>query len=257
MRIARLPLLVVLGLWSLAACASAGQSSIVGAEVKLWRPEADIELKSSTDALNGTDINAEDDLGLDAPDVVPYVKVWFGGKHRVAFSAMRLKLEGKIDLDESIVYDGDTYTVGDTVKTKLTANVYRLAWEADWISNGRMRIGTILGADLLDVTASLESQTTSLKEDGDARVPVPVVGLLAEVQLAWGISVYGEAAGFYAKYGDVEGRLVEAEAGLKYDLRGYVQISAGWRLMNINVEDQDNKFDLTLSGLVAGLGVRF
>jgi len=257
MRIARLLPLLALGLWFLAVRAPAEEGKIVGVEVKLWNPEASMKFKSSTDEIEGTDIDVEEDLDLDTTAAVPYIKIWFGGKHRVAASAMRLKFDGEADLEEEIVFDGETYNVGDTVKTDFTIDLYRLAWEADWISTKRMRIGTILGIDLFDVSASIEDRTTDLKEEEDFQAPVPVVGLLAEVQIIWGFSAYGEAAGMYVEYGGVMGRLIEAEAGLKYDIFGYGHVSAGWRLLDINIEDDDNEFGMTFSGLVVGVGARF
>ncbi|HOX08461.1 MAG TPA: hypothetical protein PK280_18845 [Planctomycetota bacterium] len=250
-------LLIGLAFVLTASTVAAEEGNIVGVEAKLWAPEVGADFRSSTDALSGTSIDIDDDLDLDTTKEIPYVKLWLGGRHRLAASATRIKVDGDTRLDEQIIFNGETYNVGEDVSIELKADIYRLAWEADWISTDRLRIGTILGAEYFDVYASIESDTTGAEEEEEVKGPVPIVGLLAEVQLIWGLSVYGEVAGIYAKHGDFEGSLIEAEAGLKFDILSHAHLSAGWRQMNIKVEDEDNKFDLSLGGFIVGAGVRF
>jgi hypothetical protein len=257
MRIARLLVLACVCLWPLAGRAAGAEGGLFGAEAKLWNPKVGAEFKSSTSLFDGTNIDIDKDLNLDTAKNIPYLKIWLGGRQRLAASATRIKLDGDTTLDDQIVFDGHTYAVGEKITTKLEADIYRLAWEADWISNDLFKIGTILGADYFDVSASIESKTTGIKEAEDVKGPVPIIGLLAEVNLIWGLSVYGEAAGIGGKYHDVKGSLLEAEAGLKLTLFGKASLSAGWRQMNVKVEDEDNKFALQLGGATVGLGVRF
>ncbi len=257
MRIASLPVLVCFCLCSLAGGALAAEGSLFGAEAKLWRPEVGAEVRSSTDILEGTDLDIDDDLDLETVKNAPYLKIWVGGRHRLAASATRLSLHGDTRLDETITFNGATYAVGERIETDLDADIYRVAWEADWFSNDLFRLGTILGADYFDVSMTIESDTTGEKEEEDVKGPVPVVGLIGEVDLIWGLSIYGEAAGLYVDYDDFRGSLIEAEAGVKLTLFEHASLSAGWRQLNIDVEDDDNDVNLKLGGVTVGLGVRF
>jgi hypothetical protein len=259
MRIARLPVLVglILCLGPAAGRAAAAESSLFGAEAELWHPKVGAEFKSSTDLFSGTNIDIKDDLGLDNVKNIPYVKVWVGGRHRLAVSATRIRIDGDTTLEDQIVFDGTTYAVGERISTKLEADIYRAAWEADWISTDRFRLGTILGADYFDVSASVESHTTGIKETQDVKGPLPIVGLQGELQLFWGFSVYGELAGIYGNYHAVDGSLLEAEAGLKFTIAGKASLMAGWRQLNARAEDNDNRFAIKLGGAVVGLGVSF
>ena len=254
----KLPLwlgLLLLPAWCAPPKARAGET--FGVEAKLWNPEVGAAVRSSSDLLEGTKIDMDKDLNLATADHVPYLKIWVGGKHRLAASATRLDLNGDTTLDETIEFGGKTYTVGEEVEAKLQASIYRLAWEADWFSGGWGRLGTILGADYFDVSASIKSKTTGLEDDEDVKGPVPIVGLQGELKLLFGFSVYGEAAGIYVKRDRFEGSLVEAEAGLRYTLRDTVFISAGWRQIVLDVQDSDNEAKVSLGGATVGLGFRF
>lgn len=254
-------------LWAALACvaagtlaAGAGEQSWIGVEAKLWRPKIDTQVKSSTDALAGTTVDLEDDLDLDSRDAVPFVKVSLGGSQRLSASFMRLSLDGKATPDINISFGGTTFTTAAEADATLDADIYRVAWEADWIRLPRVRAGTIFGVEVLDVTASIKNPLVG-KEEEDVTAPVPVVGLQGEVKLLAGLSAYGEIAGMAVNHGDIDGSFYEYEAGLKYTLGsmipGRLSAAAGWRQIHLDFEDDDNEAEIDLGGFIVGVGFNF
>jgi len=218
--------------------------ALVGVEVKYWRPDIDTEAKSSTDALTGDTIDLDSDLDLDSKDNVPFVKIWLGGKHRIVGSWMRIKLDGEAAPDVEFNFGGETFTVAAEVETDLEIDIYRLAWETDWVSGDGFRLGTIFGTEIFDAKVSVESDLVG-SEEVDIKAPVPIVGLQGEIGLPWSFAAYGEIAGVWIDSGSFEGGFIEWEAGLKYKLvdKGPVQVYAcvGFRQLKINMEDDDEK----------------
>lgn len=241
-----------------AACPAspARAQELVRVEAKLWNPSADASVKSSTDLLTGTKINLQDDLHLDNDARLPYIKLSLGGKQRLVASAMQLKLDNESLPDVTFNFGGSTYTVGVPVKTVLEAEIYRVAWEADWISTDLLRVGTIIGAEIFDTRASLENSVVGKKEQ-EVTVPVPIVGLQGEIGLPFGLAAYGELAGLWLQSGGREGSFIESELGAKYVLFRILHVSAGWRQINVSLQDDQNKASMALRGLVFGAGLQF
>lgn len=250
-------------LWiGFAALVLSGQAlggDFVGVEAKFWRPKMDAEVKGSTDDFEGTRIDLEEDLDLDSTDSVPFLKVWVGGDHRLAASMMKVQFEGTEFPEFEIEFEGETYQVGIEVDTETETNIYRIAWEADWLTTDRLRLGTILGVEIFDAQVSIENDVVG-KEEFDEAVPVPIVGVQGEVRLPYGFGVYGEAAGLRVDSGDDSGSFFEFEVGAKYTYQltqAVVHASAGWRQIDISLDVDDDSVDLTLGGFTVGAGVSF
>jgi len=252
-------LFLVLGLALAALAGSARAGTLVGVEAKFWHPEVDAEVKASTAAIEGTEIDMEDDLDLDSADSVPYLKVWVGGSQRLVGSITRLKLEGDEAPTVNIQFEGETYQIGIEVESILETTIYRVAWEGDWIDTDTVRLGTILGVDIFDTKASIENAVVG-KEEFDEDIPIPVIGLQGEVRLPHGFGAYGEIAGLYIESGDDTGSFVEFEVGAKYTYRWFSAM-AGWRQIDIDIEveegSEEDEAHLGIGGFIVGVSAAF
>lgn len=240
---------------------AAGEArALVGVEVKLWRPDTDLEAKSSTDALKGTNVDFDSDLDMDTLDEVPYVKGWFGGRHRIVASIWKVKLSGEDFPDVTFDFGGETFTIGVEVESELKTTVYRVAWETDWISSPNLRFGTIFGTEIFDAEVSVENDLVG-KEKADIKAPIPIVGLQGEIGLPYGLGAYGEIAGLWIDSGDFKGGFYEWELGVKYNIidKGPLKIyaSAGFRQLKVDVEEDDDEVEIDVRGFTFGVGARF
>ena len=249
-------LLLLLPFFMMAACLGRAYGA-VGVEAKLWRPELDTSVEVSDDRLDGTDISLESDIGLDSKDDVPWIKIWLGQSHRLTFTYMKLEFSGEENPDLNFNFGGERYSVSAEVETKLESTVYRIAWEADWWHSKSFRLGTIAGTEIFQTEVSVENSIVG-EEKFDVDIPVPILGLQGELGLPVGFAVYGEVAGLYVGYGEFEGGFIEWELGVKYRmLQGKFYAMIGYRSLGIKLEEDDEKAELELSGLIFGLGVSF
>jgi hypothetical protein len=242
---------------ALSVAGSGAARAMVGAEARLWQPEADTRIKSDSRLLDGTKLSFEDDLDMDSKDDLPMLKVWLGGQQRISFTMYNLHLSGEDFPDFAFNFGGKTYTTAAEVDTDLKARFYRVAWESDWWSTDLFRLGTIAGTEIFDVDVSVKNDLVGSKSF-DAVVPLPILGLQGEVGLPLSLAIYGEVAGIYVGYGDFRGGFIEWEAGLKLKmLSGHLYAMAGYREMRDNIENDDDRADLDLKGLCFGLGIKF
>jgi hypothetical protein len=250
----RIPLLLAV---MVLALGSARAFAMVGVEVKLWMPELETDVDSTTDDLDGTDVSLEGDLNMDSEDDVVMFKVMVGVNHRITFSYMELKFSGDDRPDIRFNFSGETYTTGVDVETELEATVYRLAWEADWWHTPNFRLGTIIGTQFFETSVSVENDIVG-KEKLEVDIPVPILGLQGEVGLPVGLGIYGEVAGLYVGYANFEGGFIEWELGLKYSFAaGQVYVMAGYRELRVDLEEDEDRTELDLHGFIFGIGAKF
>ncbi len=253
----RLVVVIALVVLSCLGRAHAGRPSIVGGEVKWWMPEVDSKVKSSDDWVEGTSVSLEADLHLDSEQDVPYFKVWLGTRDRVSFSTFSIDLSGDDFPDLDVNFGGKTYTTAVELDTRLEAKIYRIAWERDWGDTGTYRLSSIVGVEVIEAEVSLDNSLVG-SEKAEWSQPTPILGGQAEWRLPFGLGVYGELAGVYVGYGDFEGGFIEWEVGVKLDLmQGRFFATAGYRELKVDVEQDEDRVDLTLSGFVFGAGLSF
>ena len=106
----------------------------LGVEFRYWRPQLEAKVRSSTDLLPGTKVDLGADLNLDDRPNAPYVKLSLGGSQRLTASALMIRLDSQDHPDVSFDFNGSHFTTAMDVKTKLDADIYRVAWEADWLN---------------------------------------------------------------------------------------------------------------------------
>lgn len=210
----------------------------------------------SGDAQDGdTLIDVENDLGSD-DDTSSFYYVAF--EHPVpVLPNVRLQhsdvsISATSELTRAIDFDGVSYSVGETVDsfadlTHTDATVYwelvDLVAEVDLGITGRMYDGFL----------EINSETSGVaREKFDAPVPmlyakvgfkIPLTGLTASLS-ANGID--------YSDY-----QLLDATARLNYEAKFGFGVEAGYRLMELDVDDDDIQANLSTDGFYAGLSYHF
>jgi len=251
-------MLLLLPALILASCLGRACAAGLGVEAKLWRPDLDSKVRSSEDDIDGTDLSLEGDINIDSEDDVPWVKLWLGKGHRLTFTYMKFEFSGEDNPELNFNFGGERFRTSVEAKAKLESTVYRIAWEADWWHSRNFRLGTIFGTEIFDTEFSVENDAVG-KEKVDVSVPVPILGLQGEVGLPFGFGVYGEVAGLYIGYGKFEGGFIEWELGVKYSFGKQKNFSliAGYRALDVTLEEDDDRANLELGGFAFGVGLKF
>jgi hypothetical protein len=199
-----------------------------------WFPELSGDIRVDDSGIVGTELNLEDDLGVD-DESYPIIEVLAGiGRHHLSLSFYNADYEGDVVLSQDIIFNGELFQVNERVVSNLEYDNYDFMYRYDLIDLENFLAGGSLGlvARLMvfDGSASITSTTVTTKEDFTA--PIPMLG---------------------ANYNSAFDGLAE----ISVTPFPFLDIHGGYRFFKIDVEEDDVKFDFDNSGLYVGLTVSF
>ena len=232
-------------------------SAAIEFEARIWAP--DLSGKGLVgDFIDGTEIDLEKDLGLEAGEILEGRFTWQPMKalmFRVAYARMDLSGDARVERD--FEFDGIVFPIGIQVESSLNIDYARFA--AAWLFplGEDFRIGPIVEAKGLYADASIVGRLLSLEirrgeKDfaagfGSAGLildykPIPTLHLFAEGTIDVGVS---------------EGGATDIELGIKFFPLKLLSVSGGYRVINIEYSDDPDYAEVDLSGFFLGASVRF
>lgn len=226
--------------------ASSQANAVINVDARYWFTTFSDSVQLSSGSVVGTNLNLVDDLNVDDKK-----NFWEGrvslelGSHSLRYGYMPLSWDGTKTLSQTVVFNGQTYTAGASVDTKLSADYHRLGYEYDIIDLLDNKLGVIFEIKYFDADARLSAPSIGLNESGALKAPIPTIGVAAQVGLPFLINVGGEITGVSA---GSKIYLVDAEAGVNFKPAPFVVISGGYRILKFHVEKDNDKVDLTLKG---------
>ncbi len=229
--------------------------ALVKAEGRYWFTSLNSSVKVTEANIIGTNIDLVDDLGVGDSE-----NFWEGritlelGSHKLRYSYMPMKWDGSKTISKDIVFKGKTYTASTVVDSELDIKYHRLTYEYDIIDTLDNRLGILLEVKYFDIDASLKDSTLVLDESESIKVPLPSVGLTANIGLPLLLNVGGEVTG--VSLGNY-GYIVDAEAAVNFKPLPFITVSGGYRYLKLHVEVNDDEGDFELNGPYALLRASF
>ncbi len=131
----------------------------IGGSIAAWFVDIDAEVGADLGPIKGTKIDLQDALGADDDLTIPVVHVWaapFGNPWIVLnWEFMEFDISGRRNIDESITFDGVTFSGTDLVEG--SADVQRMSgwieinpFQGDW-----GYIGGLIGGEYINIEAEL------------------------------------------------------------------------------------------------------
>ncbi|MBI5641897.1 MAG: hypothetical protein HY954_00315 [Deltaproteobacteria bacterium] len=224
---------------------SSTASAVVDVEGRYWLTDLDGTVQVSSDGV-GTDIDLANDLGVDNKKNFFEGRITLElGSHKLRYGFVPLKWDGSKTLTETITFAGQSYTASADVESEMNLNYHRLGYEYDFIDALNNKLGVILELKYFDGDVSLRSSALGLDETDSIKIPLPTVGVAAQVGLPMIFSVGGEITGITL---GSQAYLVDGEASVNIKPFPFVVISGGYRIFKMHVDYDNNKADLTLKG---------
>jgi hypothetical protein len=251
--------LLVIGLFLFATAEPAASAPFVEVwgEFRYWRPTLESEIVASTAALQGTTVDPVSDLGLDEEQNAfeGRVGLTLFRRHKLRIGYLPLSFEGDRTITGSINYDGVTFTAGTRVLTDLDVKILRAGYGFDFFKTPVASLGILFEVHYFDGEARLRSSTGTPDETVEFQLPVPVLGLAFRAYpITRILSVQAEVVG--VSLGS-RGHYVDGEASLTFSPWPFVELTGGYRLIDLHGEDGDDELDLRLHGPFAALTLRF
>lgn len=204
-----------------------------------------------------TEVDFDDDLDFDSSDGIIAEGAVQLGPFRLSVGYLPLDFSGEGTLSEDITFEGETFTAGTDVTSDVEMNIYDLgfAFHLLNVDDGpvRLQLGPELAVKIADIDMSVRETTGALSERIDVTVPVPTIGARGRVAFGDYFGVVGRAG-----YLEVRGNsFLDADVQVEFSPVPLVGVFAGYRYMNIDVDESGVVLDSTFAGPYAGVMVRF
>jgi hypothetical protein len=252
-----LSLLLILVLPLFGACAS----PFIEFQGQYWAPDFSFEARIIDDdavITTGTNIDFVDDLGLPKSDNFPggRLRLFTGDKSWIRLDYVPFSWDGDNNLTRTLEFNGEIYTAGARVMSEFDMAYGRFGWGYQFIDigDGIFKLGTLLEAKAFDLHMKLDAPTIAISEEEDFAFGLPTLGLVMDINPVEFINIYAEGSGI--RVGSY-GTMYDAEAGLRYIPVKWVTITAGYRVLHLDIEVEDNEADLHLCGPFIGGSIRF
>jgi opacity protein-like surface antigen len=184
----------------------------------------------------GTEVSAEEDLGLKERNTLPAVlaRLRLSERWRLEAEYLSLERENARTLSRTINWGDNSYTIGTTVNSSFNTEIYRIALGYAIVKDARMEVGLALGVHATDFSATI-SATSVGSEEGEVLAPLPTVGLYGLYSLMPKLLVRGRVDVFSLKYEEYDGSLVNTTLGLDYQFWRNVGLGAAWRYIDYDL----------------------
>lgn len=207
--------------------------------------------------ISGTEVDLDDDLGFDDS------KGWQGevalnlGSLRLSGSYLPLRFSGDGILTETVVFNGQTFNVGTDVESDIDLDIYdlALAWHVIHLDDlpVRFQFGPEISVKVVDADVAMEAVDLDLKEDDSILVPVPTIGLRSRIGLADYLGIVGRVG--YMEYDD--NSLLDVDAQIEFSPIPLIGVFAGYRYVDMDVDESGVFIDAKLDGFFGGVMIRF
>lgn len=250
----KLPLLCIAALLCLPLTAQADEMLSLKVGYQNLTPSGQF---ASREGLVNTVIDLENDFGFDEEAELMAEAALQLGSFRLSAGYMPLNYSATSTLARSITFNGRTFNATEQATGSLDVDLFDLGltWYLLNIDDlpVRLQLGPELSVKVFDGEASIVSQTTGLSEAVSGTAPVPTLGLRARVGLADMLSLTGRVG--YVEYND--NSFLDADGQVEFSPIPLFGIFAGYRYLDVEVDEGDLFVDATFDGPYGGLLVRF
>jgi hypothetical protein len=224
-------------------------------EVNLLGASATTKLRvDESPTLPGTEINAEDDLGLDDFQLLPQVELTLlpGERHLIRLSRFAIDRSATTHLEKNISFDDQDYLVGERVDSILNLTMFGLTYGYRFIVVPRGEISASFGIQIADVEANAVVRSRVVRESESGVAPLPLLGLEGRYDFSPRWSVEARAQYLTVNETNVDGSILDARLGVTWRMNPYLLFGLGYRTFQIDVnsadEDTPGFVDLKVAG---------
>lgn len=202
--------------------------------------QTDLRLDADNGAP-GTELSAEDDLGLRDQGEIGNVEVEFRirERHRVRLNYFASDRRAITTLTRTIQFGNDVYAVDDVVNSRIDLRMFGASYAYEMLRADRYQLGLSFGLNLVEVQAEAEVPARQISEQQSRTGPIPTIGAHALVRLSGRFHV--EARGEYLQIhvNDVKGSLTNLHAGLLYRFNRNLGVGIGYTVLDTEVVSED------------------
>jgi hypothetical protein len=208
--------------------------------VTYFAPSVRTELRlDQKNGQPGTDLRAEDDLGMDDEPGQGRVELLFRlrEKNRLRVDYFKLTRFGDRILTQPVVFGDQTFNVSERAQTKLDWRMLGFTYTRSLVRLERFELGAGLGIHLLEADARGEVAERNVREHSEAVGAFPTVALDATWRISkrWSLNARGQT--FTAHRNEFEGSLSDYHGDVQYRWRRNFALGLGYTSLRTSVTD--------------------
>lgn len=212
-------------------------------EVDLFAARASTRLRiDPSPQQQGTTVSAEDDLGLQETKWLPHVELTLfpGRDHLVRLSTFSMKRNGSVILERQVVFEDNTYNIGERVDSVLDLTMVGLTYGYRLLHAEAYDLAVTLGMHIASVDANAVVPARVIRESDSGVAPLPLIGLEGRADLTRRWSLSARVQYLKANISDVEGEMMDLRAGTQWRFNPHLALGLEYRAFKIQVESAAN-----------------
>jgi hypothetical protein len=214
-------------------------------EASGYFPSIDTAVSVSRPGQPGTVIDLEGELGLDDAKALPAVYAgWeFGDRWQVSGEFYALDREATRAISRDIVFDGQTYTLGTSIRSTLKSDVYRVTLGYAFIQNETVEIGAAIGLHTTDFELGLEGPSGALSRRRDFITPMPTIGIYGTYEATDKVILNGRLDYLSLDFDEFGGGITNVQASIAYRFTRDFSAGAAYRYVSYDLQVHKSDFD--------------
>lgn len=217
----------------------------------LFRPsfDSDVQVSLPNGPVEGTQINLETDLGMAKHKNIAQIEagVRLTPRLRLEGGYIALKRKTAHELERDILWEDTLYPAHADIGSGVETDIFRVALGYSLLKNDHAEMGVRLGAHITHFDMFIEGSAMvggqpagQRRERKNKTLPLPNVGVFANVDISPVFSVHGGANYFALKIDDKKGKLVDLSAGVSGRLAPHIGIGARYRYVDYSLRVRDD-----------------
>ena len=226
-------------------------------EVNFFAAGIDTRMRvDESPTLLGTEVDAEDDFGLDDSQLMPQAELTLlpGKSHLLRLSGFDMRRSASKIIDKEIFFDDEQYLPGELVDSRQDLTMLGLTYGYRFLVRDRGELTATFSIQVVsvDVDAVVRSRVVQDVEHGVA--PLPMVGIEGRYDFTDRWSAEARVQYLAANDEDVDGSINDARIAVTWRMNPYLVFGLGYRTFSLfvdsRIEDDAGMVDLDLAGPV-------
>ena len=210
-------------------------------------PQFNTDLRVDSNTSVGTNIDLEDDLGLDSS-----THTWFAGlqwrffnRHRLAVEYWKTDRSSTYTLNKDITVEDTTYSAGATMNTTFNLEMVPISYSYSFIKTDQHELALSIGVHWSQMDLGLNGTASAVGGGGAAGVntsfstspdlPLPLIGADYGFKISDDWKVSARAGYFSMDINDIDGSLIGAGVDTEYWFSKHIAAGAGVDYFRLDV----------------------
>jgi hypothetical protein len=208
--------------------------------VRYFAPSVEtfLRLDPEQSAIQGTELLAEDDLGLEVKPKQARVEmiIRMRERNRLRVDYYKLTRYGDKVLDRPIAFGDQIFRINDRAQTLIDWRELGLTYTRSVFLRERFEVGVGLGIALLEAKARGEVRARNIREQEDGVAPYPTFALDATWRISsrWSMNLRGQT--FTAHSRDIEATKSDYHGDFQYRWRRNFTVGLGYSSLQIKAD---------------------